>query len=99
MVSESPCDSVGGVVAEIFRSLLRKPTRFSGGGVVAEIFRRGGPGLQKAGGTRNFALITHFYVFPKGGPGPPGPPLNRPLNIIINKTIIIKLHAAFIAHH
>ena len=29
----------GGVVAEIFRGLLRKPTRFSGGGVVADIFR------------------------------------------------------------
>ena len=43
-----------------------------GGGVVAEIFRRGGPGLQKAGSTRHFALITHFYIFRfsrRGGPG------------------------------
>ena len=34
----------------------------------------GGPGLQKAGSSRNFALIRHFYIFrlsQRGGPGPP----------------------------
>ena len=34
-----------------------------GGGVAAEIFRRGGPGLQKTGSSRTFALIRHFYIF------------------------------------
>ena len=68
--------SGGGVVAEFVRG-LQKPTRFSGGGVVAEIFRRGGPGLQKAGSCRNFALMRHFYIFRLSQRG--GPPLNRPL--------------------
>ena len=51
--------------------------QWGGGGVVAEIFRRGGPGLQKAGSSRTFALITHFYMFTLSrrgarAPGPPG---------------------------
>ena len=63
-------------------------TRFSGGGVVAEIFRD----LQKPMRFRIFLFrglkttffvngaLLHFFTFPKGGPGPPGPPLDRPLN-------------------
>ena len=47
MVSESLCDSVGGgVVAEIFRGLLRKPTRFSGGGS-SRTFQKGGARVSK----------------------------------------------------
>ena len=94
MISKTLCDSVGGgVVAEIFRD-LKKPMRFSAGGVVAEIFRElrkptrfGGGGGSTAEfffsvtSKRNFQLMGpfFFFTFPKGGPGPPGPPLNRPL--------------------
>ena len=38
MISGGRPDSVGGVVAELFRDHHR-PARFGGGGVVAEIFR------------------------------------------------------------
>ena len=89
MISKSLCDSVGGgVVADIFRD-LQKPMRFSGGGeVVAEIFPQslrdwvgGGNSAEfffSVTSKRHFPLMEPFY-FPEGGPGPPGPPLNRPL--------------------
>ena len=46
--SVSRRDSVGGgVVAEIFRGLLRKPTRFSGGGGSSRNFQKGGARVSK----------------------------------------------------
>ena len=60
----------GGVVADIFR-YLKKPMRFSGGGGGSSgIFLF--PNL-KTSFSVNGALL-HFFTFPKGGPGPPGPP-------------------------
>ena len=67
--------SGGGVVAEIFRG-LQKPVRFGGGGEYRRIFRFR---HLTAAFFVNGALL-HFFTFPKGGPGPPGPPLNRPLD-------------------
>ena len=61
----------GGVVAEVFRD-LQNPMRFSGG---------------RGGSSRNFSFfrdlktsfsvngaLFYFWTFPKGGPGPLGPP-------------------------
>ena len=48
--------------------------------------RGGGPGRAEfffsVTSKRHFPLMGPFFVFyfPEGGPGPPGPPLNRPLN-------------------
>ena len=68
----------GGVVAEIFRG-LQNQTQFSGGGgdSSAEF-------CFSVASKHNFPLMGPFYIVfisRKGGPGPPGPPLNRPLDV------------------
>ena len=67
--------------------LKRGPLSFEVPSRRDSVFRRGGPGLQKAGSTRNFALITHFYMFclsQRGGP--PGPPPESATAFIIRHT-------------
>ena len=84
MVSESRRDSVGGGGSSIIFPWSPKAHVIQwggGGGVIADIFRRGGPGHQKAGSSRNLALMRHFYIFRLSQRGRPGPPLNRPLTI------------------
>ena len=66
MVSESRRDSVGS--SRIF-SVVSKS-------------RRDAIKWGEGGGARNFSIIGPFYSFflsQRGGAGPPGPPLNRPL--------------------
>ena len=89
MVSASRRDSVGGGSRRIFPWSPKADAIQWGGGssrifpwspkadaiLVAKFyFQEGGPGLQKAGSSRNFALMRHFYIFrlsQRGGPGPP----------------------------
>ena len=84
----------GGVVAEFFRDLQRPMRFSGGGGVLAENFRDLKKPMRFSGGggvvAQNFffrylqtsvsvnGALLHFFTFPKGGAGPPGPPLNRP---------------------
>ena len=80
----------GGVVAEFFRG-LQKPMRFRGG-VVAEIFRY----LKKPMRFRDLktaffvnGALLHFFTFPKGGPGPLGPPPESATDIYILHCVIL----------
>ena len=74
----------GGVVAEFFGS-LQKPRRFSGGGGSSRIYRWSpkADAIQLGGVVPGICpswALLHFGYFTKGGgPGPPAPPLNRPL--------------------
>ena len=70
--------SGGGVVAEIFPG-LQKPTRFGGGGGSSAQF------FFSVTSKRHFSVngaLFQFFTFPKGGPGPLAPPLNRPLQCL-----------------
>ena len=74
MVSERRRDSVGGGSSRIFTMHFPLMGPF----YIFGIFKREAPffifGIFKRGDP-----LLHFWDCQKGGPGPPGPPLNRPL--------------------
>ena len=70
----------GGGSSRIFSWSQRPDAIQWGGGVVAELFR--GHDSVGAGSNMGFPFMGPFYIFgifQRGGPGPQGPPLNRPL--------------------
>ena len=79
-----------GVVAEFLRN-LRKPARFQWGRgstihfslmgpfYIFGVFKRGDPILHFCDFQKGGPYFTFLRFSKGGGPGPPGPPLNRPL--------------------
>ena len=71
----------GGVVAEFFRGLHTADATHAIHFSVLSINQTRRDSSVGGGSASNFPLMGPFtfFFFPKGGAGPPGPPLNRPL--------------------